>query len=299
LQVQGIYYNTSLTISADAALPTCIEGGDVAPAWAWTILTINGQAPSEDSPPLLSAEDANGGHLMDCKHAGGAGWGKRSLFVQLKTKAIATDAGLNALLEQVVGSERDRTDVTIHDWIMRDEKGVIQTWDDGSTKRVEMHTDVAVVNATAASAVLRGSARQRGSAARARGIKKNNKYREQVKPAEFIPAVVEAHGLLDHGFVKLLSNIAECHIDLSRPGADLSKMERSMLKSQLMNKSYQLISVALQKGVEANFRIAAKRATMAHSRRACTVPPGLSACQMQNMIGAHERALAFGSQEVA
>jgi hypothetical protein len=58
LQVQGIYYNTSLTISADAALPTCIEGGDVAPAWAWTILTINGQAPSEDSPPLLSAEDA-------------------------------------------------------------------------------------------------------------------------------------------------------------------------------------------------------------------------------------------------
>ena len=26
LQVQGIYYNTSLTISADAALPTCIEG---------------------------------------------------------------------------------------------------------------------------------------------------------------------------------------------------------------------------------------------------------------------------------
>ena len=76
-------------------------------------------------------------------------------------------------------------------------------------------------------------------------------------------------------------------------------MERSMLKSQLMNKSYQLISVALQKGVEANFRIAAKRATMAHSRRACPEPPGLSACQMQNMIGAHERALAFGSQEVA
>ena len=56
LQVQGIYYNTSLTISADAALPTCIEGGDVAPTWTWTILTINGQAPTEDAPPLLSAE---------------------------------------------------------------------------------------------------------------------------------------------------------------------------------------------------------------------------------------------------
>ena len=58
MQVQGIYYNTSLTVSADAALPTCIEGGDVAPAWAWTILTINGRPPSEDTPPLLSAEDA-------------------------------------------------------------------------------------------------------------------------------------------------------------------------------------------------------------------------------------------------
>ena len=56
LQAQGIYYNTSLTISADAALPTCIDGGDVAPTWTWTILTINGQAPSEDAPPLLSAE---------------------------------------------------------------------------------------------------------------------------------------------------------------------------------------------------------------------------------------------------
>ena len=57
LQAQGIYYNTSLTISADAALPTCIEGGDVAPTWTWTILTINGQAPGGDAP-LLRAEDA-------------------------------------------------------------------------------------------------------------------------------------------------------------------------------------------------------------------------------------------------
>ena len=57
-QVQGIYYNTSLTISADASLPTCIEGGDVAPAWSWSIVSINGAAPSADAPPLLSAEDA-------------------------------------------------------------------------------------------------------------------------------------------------------------------------------------------------------------------------------------------------
>ena len=57
-QVQGIYYNTSLTISADASLPTCIEGGDVAPAWSWSIVSINGAAPSADAPPLLTAEEA-------------------------------------------------------------------------------------------------------------------------------------------------------------------------------------------------------------------------------------------------
>jgi hypothetical protein len=247
---------------------------------------------------LLSEEDVDGGHLMDCKHAGGAGWGKRSKLVQLKTKDIATDAGLNASLEQVVGSELDRTDVTVHDWIVRDKKGVAQTWDDGSVKRTEMHTDVAVVNATASSYV-KASAKLRGSTARARGARKIKKYQHQVAPGEFIPAIVEAHGLLDHGFVRLLSNIAECHIDLSQPGADLSKMDRSVIKSQLLNKSYQLISVALQKGLEANFRIAARRATMAHTRRAGAAPSGLSTCQMQNMIGAHERALTFGSQVVA
>ena len=53
----------------------------------------------------------------------------------------------------------------------------------------------------------------------------------KVAPALFVPAVVEAHGLLDHGFVKLLSNIAECHIDMSGPGADLSHADRSAIKS--------------------------------------------------------------------
>ena len=112
---------------------------------------------------------------------------------------------------------------------------------------------------------------------------------------------MEAHGLLDHGFVKLLSNIAESHIDLSRPGADLSMTERSVIKSQLMNKTYQLISVALQKGIEANLKVAVMRATVAHARRtgAGAGQRGLSTCQMQDMIGAHERAVAFGSQVVA
>ena len=127
-------------------------------------------------------------------------------------------------------------------------------------------------------------------------------YQKQMAPGElFVPAIVEAHGLLDHGFVMLLSNIAECHIDLSRPGADLSMTERSMIKSQLMNKSYQLISVALQKGLEANLKVAVTRATVAHAWRTGVRAGqrGLSTCQLQDMLGAHERAVTFGSQVVA
>lgn len=136
---------------------------------------------------------------------------------------------------------------------------------------------------------------------RTRAGRKINKYQSQVAPDLFVPAIVEAHGLLDHGFVKLLSNIAESHIDLSRPGADLSMTERSVIKSQLMNKSYQLISVALQKGLEANLKVAVTRATVAHARRTGVGAGqrGLSTCQLQDMIGAHERAIAFGSQVVA
>ena len=252
----------------------------------------------------LTEAHIDGNHLINCKHAGGAGWGKRSLFVQLKTKDIAIAAGLTASLEQVVGSERDRTDVTIADYIMRDKDGVAQTHTDGNFKRKELHTDVAVVNATAPSYVAT-SAKLRGHAALTRAKRKTNKYEHQVAPSWFIPAIVEAHGLLGYGFVKLLSNIAECHIDLSRPGIDLSKTDRSVIKSQLMKTSYELISVALQKGVAKNIQIAAARATVKHAQRAepgCrpSAPQrGLTACATQYMLGRNDRALHFGSQIVA
>ena len=55
-RVQEIYYNTSLTISANAARPTCIEGGDVALTWTWTILTVNGITSNDTTPLLLSAK---------------------------------------------------------------------------------------------------------------------------------------------------------------------------------------------------------------------------------------------------
>ena len=55
-RVQEIYYNTSLTISANAARPTCIAGGDVALTWTWTILTVNGITSNDTTPLLLSAK---------------------------------------------------------------------------------------------------------------------------------------------------------------------------------------------------------------------------------------------------
>ena len=246
----------------------------------------------------LEDTDICGNHLINCKHAGGAGWGKRSRFVQLKTRDIAIDAGLTASLEQVVGSERDRTDVTIHDWIQRDDEGAAETWQDGRIKKVEMHVDVAVVDATAATYVKR-SAKLRGSAARARGARKIKKYKHQVAPARFTPGIVETHGLLDHGFVKLLNHTAECHIDLSQPGLDLSETMRNIIKSGLMSKYYKLISVALQKGLAANFEIARRRAATAHARQLdAWQTRGLTLCRAQGIIGDHLRLEANTSQLV-
>jgi hypothetical protein len=251
----------------------------------------------------LDEGDVDGCHLMNCKFVGACGWSKRSRWVQHKVLQIAKAAGLTAALEQVVGSERERTDVTMQDWICRDDNGVALTYHDGSFRTTEMHVDVAVSDATAPSNYA-ASSKRRGSTARARGARKITKYQQTVNDmgGEFLPAVVEAHGLLDHGFVKLLSHIAECHIDLSQQGADLAKTDRSVIKSQLMNTSYQLISVALQKGVAGNIRAAARRAMMMHTRRTdagARQTGGLSACRLQNMLGANERALAFGSQVVA
>ena len=220
--------------------------------------------------------------------------------MQWKTKDIATEAGLTVSLEQVVGSERERTDVTIHDWIQRDGKGAAETWNDGRIKKVEMHVDVSVVDATAATYVTR-SAKLRGSAARARGARKISKYKHQVAPALFVPGIVETHGFLDHGFVKLLNHIAECHIDLSQPGLDLSETMRNIIKSGLMDTYYKLISVALQKGLAANFKMARTRAAEAHARRLDAehrLARRLTMPRAQGLVGEYLRREANSSQLV-
>ena len=52
---QLIYYNTSLTITADASLPTCIDGGDSAPTWEWRITSF--KEPGRRTPTQDKSED--------------------------------------------------------------------------------------------------------------------------------------------------------------------------------------------------------------------------------------------------
>ena len=245
----------------------------------------------------IPPDDAQGHHISNCRNASAYGWARRSKFVQLKLRDIALSAGLTATLEQVVGGEGDRTDVTISDWIQRDRDGSALSWPDGNIKRTRLHTDVAVINATAKSHVSR-AAKIRGHAALQRARVKMRKYTPLVHPDSFTPAVLEAHGFIDKGFARLLSDIAESHIDLSQPCLEIAKEDRGIIKShRLLTLSYQLISVALQRGIATHISIAAGRVNALHARSLAPFKSrGLSACGVQQILGLHDRNLLFGSQ---
>ena len=72
-----------------------------------------------------------------------------------------------------------------------------------------------------------------------------------------------------------------------------------------MKNSYELISVALQKGIANNISKAVARASMKHTQRAepnCRPQApqrGLTNCAVQCMLGRNDRTLLFGSQAVA
>ena len=109
--------------------------------------------------------------------------------------------------------------------------------------------------------------------------------------------MLEAHGFIDKGFARLLSDIAESHIDLSQPCLEIAKEDRGIIKSHLLTLSYQLISVALQRGIATHISIAAGRVNALHARSLAPFKSrGLSACGVQQILGLHDRNLLFGSQ---
>ena len=73
--------------------------------------------------------------------------------------------------------------------------------------------------------------------------------------------------------------------------------DRGIIKSHLLTLSYQLISVALQRGIATHISIAAGRVNALHARSLAPFKSrGLSACGVQQILGLHDRNLLFGSQ---
>ena len=75
---------------------------------------------------------------------------------------------------------------------------------------------------------------------------------------------------------------------------------RNATKSGLVSTYYKLISVALQRGLAANFESARRRAAAAHARLVATrhQTRGLTLCRAQGIIGDHLRHKANSSQLV-
>ena len=232
--------------------------------------------------------DATGSHMLTCQQCGGHFWRERSFVLQARMLDIGKDAGLAPSLEQVVGDEADRTDVTYPDMpAERDAaSGVV-------TRKVECHIDVAVVAAHCATALHSGSWHNRGKWADKTAKTKMAKYGPQMGyDQRFVPAVAEVHGHLHKDFRKLLRDLAECKIDQSDRDSRLSTSERSMLLGIFLNDLYQLVSVAVQKGAAANIRKARSLLIARHrmqGNRDRRRAPRVSCARALGFIGNGER----------
>ena len=225
-------------------------------------------------------------------------WVGGSGHVQRRLRDLATEAGLCASLEQVVGSERDRTDVTIQCWPVRDSEGNRTHYNDGAFRRNTLHVDVAITDVTSDSN-LQHYAKQ-GGAANARAKRKVDKYHEQCSPQLFLPGIIEAHGRLHQDFSKLLGHLAETQIENSDTEDSLSTGEKALLKARLVHHYYQHMSVALQKGIVHNFSISVGRIRTASAERTAAArgyrAAALTSSRVHQLIGRKERERAFGSQ---
>jgi hypothetical protein len=232
--------------------------------------------------------DASGSHMLTCSQCGGHFWRGRSWSLQSCMLAIGKDAGLAPRLEQIVGEELDRTDVTFPDMpVERDEltRAV--------TRKAELHIDVAIVAAHCDTALGIGSWHNKGKWADKTAKTKTAKYVPQMGQGQrFAPAVAEVHGHLHSDFRKLLRDLAECKVDQSDRDSRLSTSERNMLLGIFVNDLYQLVSVAVQKGTAMNVRNVRSLLLAHHSmqgHRSRRRAPRVSYARALSFIGSEER----------
>ena len=228
-------------------------------------------------------EDMTGEHILSCQHVGSKFHGQRGTPLELCTRGIFVDAGYATARQVVVGSEEEKTDVTVFNFPVfgcfdLPDKDAGENTNFATT---ELHIDNTVVAACCDAALARGSSRKRGAYAHHAAMQKIKKYADKVP--SFSPGAVETHGYINAEFKKLLHHTAECHIYQSAMDAGLAAGERKLLKGFIINGYYQRISVAVVKGVATALRLATS-AVLGHASKPSKAPK-LTVARVHDIIG--------------
>ena len=92
------------------------------------------------------------------------------------------------------------------------------------------------------------------------------------EPDRFVPAIMDTYGLMHVDLRTILKSFADNQLDNSGKDFGFSFDVRDVLKGVIINGFYQLISVALVRGVTNNINNAALR-ILKHNNRAPAKPP--------------------------
>ena len=122
--------------------------------------------------------------------------------------------------------------------------------------------------------------------------------RNVTAPDIFVPAIFETFGLVHHDLRKNLSHLAESHIYQSVTDTGISCEQKGILKGVIVNEYYQLLSVALMKGIVLNINNAAQRVLQHNGRLKGGGRGSLSTARAQGLIGRAERQANSGLSQL-
>ena len=169
--------------------------------------------------------------------------------------------------EPVVGiGKNDRTDVVVYDYRDRDSKG------DPDGPSFKLQIDVAVTSVDKQSDIKGPVLQGRAANMKAKSKMNSNGAKWIHEPDRFVPAIMDTYGLMHVDLRTILKSFADNQLDNSGKDFGFSFDVRDVLKGVIINGFYQLISVALVRGVTNNINNAALR-ILKHNNRAPAKPP--------------------------
>lgn len=209
----------------------------------------------------------NIGEILCCPKACGPEWNNRHDYVKNKLYLIAKSTGHAVGKEPVVGiGKNDRTDVVVYDYRDRDSKGE----PDGPSFKLQI--DVAVTSVDKQSDIKGPVLQGRAANMKAKSKMNSNGAKWIHEPDRFVPAIMDTYGLMHVDLRTILKSFADNQLDNSGKDFGFSFDVRDVLKGVIINGFYQLISVALVRGVTNNINNAALR-ILKHNNRAPAKPP--------------------------